>query len=229
MSTSRWCNGCTFWCICTHAALLELSFHDVDPTWEMIRQFFRQLTNQNLRFRQSFTISKKMATSTDNSFRLIYDVVSNGKIPVRFYKSSDTQLSVAIAQIEGPLVNGYFCLGELYSSFFFIFLRTRQNDHFPWLQTHLPLSLFLFLSLIRRTRPSFVAKTEVLGIKTDHGEGYTLLTEYTFTDIVCVLGDRIRFLPKWTEMDRNGTIWLVIEPSFKPYVWKRKFSEKEVF
>ena len=52
-----------------------------------------------------------MATSID-SFQLVYDVVSNSKIPVRMYKSKDTQLSVAIAQIEGPLVNGYFCLGK---------------------------------------------------------------------------------------------------------------------
>ena len=52
-----------------------------------------------------------MASSV-GSFKLVYDVVSNGKIHVRMYKSVDTQLTVAIADIEGPLVNGYFCLGE---------------------------------------------------------------------------------------------------------------------
>ncbi|KAK7094598.1 uncharacterized protein C05D11.1-like [Littorina saxatilis] len=50
-----------------------------------------------------------MATSID-SFELVYDVVSNGKIPVRLYRSKDSLMSVGIAQIEGPLVNGYFCL-----------------------------------------------------------------------------------------------------------------------
>ncbi|XP_076436922.1 uncharacterized protein C05D11.1-like [Babylonia areolata] len=54
-------------------------------------------------------LSLNMASSTD-SFQLLYDVVSNGKIPVRMYKSKDTHMSVAIAQVEGPLVNGYFCL-----------------------------------------------------------------------------------------------------------------------
>ena len=56
-------------------------------------------------------LTNKMATSID-SFELVHDVVSNSKIPVRMYKSKDTQLTVAIAQIEGPLVNGYFCLGK---------------------------------------------------------------------------------------------------------------------
>ena len=56
-------------------------------------------------------LTNKMATSID-SFQLVHDVVSNSKIPVRMYKSKDTQLTVAIAQIEGPLVNGYFCLGK---------------------------------------------------------------------------------------------------------------------
>ena len=56
-------------------------------------------------------LTNKMATSIE-SFELVHDVVSNSKIPVRMYKSKDTQLTVAIAQIEGPLVNGYFCLGK---------------------------------------------------------------------------------------------------------------------
>ena len=58
----------------------------------------------------------KMAASID-SFKLVYDVVADKKIPVRMYKSNETQLSVAIAQIEGPLVDGYFCLGNCFCRF----------------------------------------------------------------------------------------------------------------
>ncbi|PVD22506.1 hypothetical protein C0Q70_18320 [Pomacea canaliculata] len=50
-----------------------------------------------------------MAASCEN-FKLVYNVICNGKVPVSLYKSVDTDLSVFIAQIDGPLVNGFFCL-----------------------------------------------------------------------------------------------------------------------
>ena len=51
-------------------------------------------------------------------FRMVlqdkYEVVSrlkaNDKIPVTKYRSARTGLTVTVAQVEGPVVNGYFCL-----------------------------------------------------------------------------------------------------------------------
>ncbi|XP_059140205.1 uncharacterized protein C05D11.1-like [Physella acuta] len=45
-----------------------------------------------------------------SSFELQYSVVCNGKIPVSKYRSKDTGLTVCIAEVEGPIINGYFCL-----------------------------------------------------------------------------------------------------------------------
>ena len=43
-----------------------------------------------------------------------YSVVSrlkaNNKIPVTKYRSLRTGLTVTVAQVDGPVVNGYFCL-----------------------------------------------------------------------------------------------------------------------
>ncbi|XP_063704870.1 uncharacterized protein C05D11.1-like [Culicoides brevitarsis] len=44
------------------------------------------------------------------NFKLEASVKANGRIPVRKYKSDKTGLSVILADIEGPVVNGYFCL-----------------------------------------------------------------------------------------------------------------------
>ena len=35
-------------------------------------------------------------------------------VPVQKLKSTRTGIVVCLAQVEGPLVNGYFCLGRLY-------------------------------------------------------------------------------------------------------------------
>ena len=45
-------------------------------------------------------------------FELLYSGKCNGVVPVYKYRSHLTGLTVVIAQVEGPLVNGYFCLGE---------------------------------------------------------------------------------------------------------------------
>ncbi|XP_067661811.1 uncharacterized protein C05D11.1-like [Haliotis asinina] len=50
-----------------------------------------------------------MATSSDN-FEFLFTVVANDSIPVSKYRSKETGISVFVAQVEGPLVNGYFCL-----------------------------------------------------------------------------------------------------------------------
>lgn len=61
--------------------------------------------------REAASLPVKMAASCEN-FKLVYNVICNGKVPVSLYKSVDTDLSVFIAQIDGPLVNGFFCLGK---------------------------------------------------------------------------------------------------------------------
>lgn len=52
---------------------------------------------------------------TMNNFELQYEVTCNGKFPVSKYVSKKTGLTVCIAQVDGPIVNGYFCLGMLFS------------------------------------------------------------------------------------------------------------------
>ena len=48
-----------------------------------------------------------------SNFEFLFSAVANGSIPVSKYRSKDTGISVFIGQVEGPLVNGYFCLGKL--------------------------------------------------------------------------------------------------------------------
>ncbi|KAL5012223.1 hypothetical protein ScPMuIL_010774 [Solemya velum] len=43
-------------------------------------------------------------------FDLLFTVEADGGIPVSKYRSESSGLSVFLAQVEGPLVNGYFCL-----------------------------------------------------------------------------------------------------------------------
>ena len=46
-------------------------------------------------------------------YEVVSSVTADGNVPVTKYKSLKTGLNVCIAQVEGPLVNGYFCLGNL--------------------------------------------------------------------------------------------------------------------
>lgn len=48
-------------------------------------------------------------------FKLISSTKASDIIPVNKYVSEKTGLTVIIADVEGPLVNGYFCLGNLYN------------------------------------------------------------------------------------------------------------------
>ena len=45
-------------------------------------------------------------------FESVYSVTADGNVPIEKYRSKKTGLTVFIAQVEGPLVNGYFCLGK---------------------------------------------------------------------------------------------------------------------
>ena len=46
-------------------------------------------------------------------FELICSIKSNDTIPVHKYKSKNTGITVFIADVDGPLVCGYFSLGKL--------------------------------------------------------------------------------------------------------------------
>ena len=48
--------------------------------------------------------------SKKSNFELLADLKANNKIPVVKYKSIRTGLTVTVAQVDGPVVNGYFCL-----------------------------------------------------------------------------------------------------------------------
>lgn len=45
-------------------------------------------------------------------FKLISSTKASDVIPVNKYVSDKTGLTVIIANVEGPLVNGFFCLGR---------------------------------------------------------------------------------------------------------------------
>ena len=48
--------------------------------------------------------------SEDTGFELLYSTTVNQKIPIKKYKSTKTALKIVIAEVDGPVVNGYFCL-----------------------------------------------------------------------------------------------------------------------
>ncbi len=57
--------------------------------------------------------ARSNAMESDGDFKLLYSGKANNVIPVYKYGSKKTGLTVVIAQVEGPLVNGYFCLGKI--------------------------------------------------------------------------------------------------------------------
>ena len=48
---------------------------------------------------------------TADEYELQYSGKVNDIIPVCKYRSRKTGLRIVVAQVQGPLVNGYFCLG----------------------------------------------------------------------------------------------------------------------
>lgn len=49
---------------------------------------------------------------SEGNFNLVCSSKANSLIPVHKYKSSLTGLTVVVAEVDGPVVNGYFCLGK---------------------------------------------------------------------------------------------------------------------
>ena len=58
-------------------------------------------------------MSASSEKDTTTGFEFVCSVTADGNIPVSKYKSKETGITIFIAQVEGPLVNGYFCLGKL--------------------------------------------------------------------------------------------------------------------
>ena len=52
-----------------------------------------------------------MAPNSSHGFELLCKVNVVGLIPVEKYKSLRTGLTVCVANVPGPLVNGYLCVG----------------------------------------------------------------------------------------------------------------------
>ena len=68
------------------------------------------MASQNNRSNNS-TFSVKMAPNSSHGFELLCKVNVVGLIPVEKYKSLRTGLTVCVANVPGPLVNGYLCVG----------------------------------------------------------------------------------------------------------------------
>lgn len=46
------------------------------------------------------------------NFELLHSLIAYNVIPVSEYKSKKTGMTVVLAEVDGPIVNGYFCLGN---------------------------------------------------------------------------------------------------------------------
>lgn len=47
------------------------------------------------------------------NFELLHSLQAYNRIPISEYISRKTGLTVVIAEVDGPVVNGYFCLGKV--------------------------------------------------------------------------------------------------------------------
>ena len=60
------------------------------------------------------TLQKKNISGTYlmmENYELITTAVVSGIIPVKKFRSKETGFTVCISFVDGPIVNGYFCLG----------------------------------------------------------------------------------------------------------------------
>ncbi|XP_054283976.1 uncharacterized protein C05D11.1-like [Macrosteles quadrilineatus] len=55
-------------------------------------------------------VDKSPPAKAESNFYLVCSSKANDLIPVHKYKSSLTGLTIVLAEVEGPVVNGYFCL-----------------------------------------------------------------------------------------------------------------------
>ena len=52
------------------------------------------------------------ASKIMDGFEFICSLKCNDTIPVHKYKSTTTGLTLLIAEVDGPIVGGYFCIGK---------------------------------------------------------------------------------------------------------------------
>jgi len=67
--------------------------------------------------------AESAALATDQ-YELEYSGKVNDVIPVCKYRSTQTGLRVVVAEVQGPVVNGYFCLGAFCGNKGVLTLRT---------------------------------------------------------------------------------------------------------
>lgn len=48
-------------------------------------------------------------------FKLISSTKASDVVPISKYVSEKTGITVIIGQVDGPVVNGFFCLGKIHS------------------------------------------------------------------------------------------------------------------
>ena len=63
-----------------------------------------------------------------SNFALVSSADVSGIIDVKKYRSKETGLVICFAHVDGPLVNGYFCLGI--NMFVFIFNKFFRKELF---------------------------------------------------------------------------------------------------
>lgn len=60
-----------------------------------------------------------------SKFELVASSQANDLVPVRKFRSTRTGLTLVLAEVDGPVVNGYFCLGLLPPAWHYIFSYSR--------------------------------------------------------------------------------------------------------
>jgi hypothetical protein len=67
--------------------------------------------------------------SQSSSFELVCSSQANDLILVRKFRSTRTGLTVVLADVDGPVVNGYFVLGNIGSIFKPLFVTVLFFNH----------------------------------------------------------------------------------------------------
>ena len=88
-----------------------------------------------------------------SNFALVSSADVSGIIDVKKYRSKETGLVICFAHVDGPLVNGYFCLGI--NMFVFIFNKFFRKELFGVVSKNIAL-LRTFQNSQRRNRDSLL-------------------------------------------------------------------------
>lgn len=88
-----------------------------------------------------------------SNFKLILSSKASNVIPVNKYVSQKTGLTIIIANVDGPLVNGFFCLGLHFyvTSFTVIVLVCKISNNFIQLCNTMCLICVMFSEAMKPT------------------------------------------------------------------------------